>query len=106
MCNPMILAALGTNDTIVIVLGLGTVFVGLISLIILCKILAACLNLLSDKNSKTQSNVVAVAPVNSPTTAPAVIANRREVVAAIAAAIAEEEDTDVSAIRILSIQQL
>ncbi len=110
MYNPILLSASALNikDAYTIALGIGTVFVGLICLIVLCKILSVCVKLLS----KTSDNQVPSAPatksnsnaVSAPT--PAVIPNRREFVAAIAAAIAEEEGTDISAIRILSIEKL
>ncbi len=109
MLNPLIAAnnALGTQDLYVIALGVGTVFVGLICIIILCKILSVCCKLLAKKEEK---ETAAPAPTATPATpaapAPAVIPNRRETVAAIAAAIAEDIGTDVSAIRIISIEKL
>ena len=110
MYNPILLSALALNtkDAYTIALGIGTVFVGLICLIVLCKILSVCVKLLN-KNSESQVSPASTSqPNNSAVSAPtpAVIPNRREFVAAIAAAIAEEEGTDISAIRILSIEKL
>lgn len=84
----------------VICLGMGTVFVGLISIIILCKILGAlCGSGKADKSEKTESAPAASA-------ASAVIENRQEILAAVTAVAAEEMGTDVSAIRVLSFKKL
>ena len=89
------------NVLFVVFLGLATVFVGLICIIVLCKILGVCCQLLTKKESGEDTVVPSpVAPAVAPV--PAVIPNRRETVAAIA----EDLGTDVSAIRILSIEQL
>lgn len=84
----------------VICLGVGTVFVGLIAIIIICKIMSAlCGSGRADKSEKAES-----APVSS--AAPAVIENRQEIIAAVTAAAAEEMGADVSAIRVLSFKKL
>lgn len=83
----------------VICLGIGTVFVGLISIIILCKILGAlCGAGKAGKASKAENVPTAAAP--------AVIENRQEIIAAVTAAAAEEMGTDISAIRVLSFKKL
>lgn len=99
---------LNVNDAYVIVLGVGTVFVGLICIIILCKILGVCCKLL-EKNTTAAPETVATptaTPAAPATPVPAVIPNRGETVAAIAAAIAEDLGEDVSAIRIVSIEKI
>ena len=93
------------NDLFVVVMGIGTVFVGLICIILLCKILGVCCQLLAKKENTDVSAPIATAPVAA-TPTPAVIPNRRETVAANAAAIAEDLGTDVSAIRIVSIEKI
>ena len=93
------------NDLFVVVMGIGTVFVGLICIILLCKILGVCCQLLAKKENTDVSAPIVTAPVAA-TPTPAVIPNRRETVAAIAAAIAEDLGTDVSAIRIVSIEKI
>lgn len=85
-------------------LGVGIVFVGLILIIIICKILGFVCQFCS-KISDKKSNMMADAPTAAPTS-PAQISNRRETVAAISAAIAEDLGTDVSAIRIISIEKM
>ena len=91
----------------VIVMGIGTVFIGLISIIILCKLLGAVCTLIDNKQAQPQA-VAAPAPVYA---APAQsntksTINRQEVIAAIGVAIAEELDVDVNAIRITSIKKI
>ena len=101
-------ASKDVNDVAVVVLGISIVFIGLISIIILCKILGVCCKLLAKKEedeiSASAPVTTATAPAIAPT--PAVIPNRRETVAAIAAAIAEDLGEDISAIRIVSIEKL
>lgn len=111
MQNLLTLAANPFNieDAYVIVLGIGTVFVGLVCIIILCKILSVCCKLLAKNQLDEAKSPANSAPAAAPATkaaVPAVIPNRRETVAAIAAAIAEDLGADVSAIRIVSIEQL
>ncbi|MBQ1231570.1 MAG: OadG family protein [Clostridia bacterium] len=77
-------------------MGIGTVFVGLICLIIICSVIGAFCRIGTKKKE-----VAPVAPA-----APAVIENKQEILAAVSAAIAEELGTDVSAIRITSFKKL
>lgn len=77
-------------------MGVGTVFVGLICLIIICSAIGAFCRIGTKKKA-----VAPVAPA-----APAVIENKQEILAAVSAAIAEELGTDVSAIRITSFKKL
>ena len=89
----------------VIVMGLGTVFIGLISIIILCKLLGAVCSIMEGKS--TQTPAPAAPAVATPAPAPTKsTTNRQEVIAAIGVAIAEELDVDVSAIRITSIKKI
>ena len=83
----------------VVGLGIGTVFVGLISIIILCKIVSFCCNGAKDKpTAKTE--------VQAPVVVGQKIENRQEIIAAVSVAIAEELGTDVSALRILSFKKI
>lgn len=82
-------------------LGIGTVFLGLICIIILCKIMSFVVSKLPSAN-KTEA---APAPAPAVASAPASIENRGALSAAIAAAVAEEMGTDVSGIRIVSIKR-
>ncbi len=75
-------------------MGIGTVFLGLICLIIICSIIGAFCRI-------GQKKAVTAAPA-----APEKIENKQEILAAVSAAIAEELGTDVSAIRITSFKKL
>ena len=91
------------NNAFVVVLGISVVFIGLIAIILLCKIMSAVCSL-ADKKQTANT-------VTAPTAAPAVqtaqpIANRQEIIAAVSAAVAEELGTDISAIRILSFKKI
>ena len=84
----------------VVLMGMGTVFFGLICLIFICKIMGAIFGKMS-KNSKETPKT---APVSAPAQTP--IENKGEIVAAISAAVAESMGTDVSKIRIHSIKKI
>ena len=86
----------------VIVMGIGTVFVGLICIIILCKIMGAFFAGTTKTQEKTATPQVAAAPAVQNT----VIENRQEIIAAVTAACAEEMGKDVSAIRVISFKKL
>ena len=84
----------------VILLGMATVFIGLIFLICICKIMGlVCQKLGAGKNNEPAAS----APVPA---ANAVIPNKSELIAAVGAAIAEDLGTDVSGIRIHSIKKI
>ncbi len=87
------------NNTFVVCMGIGTVFVGLICIIILCKIIGAiCMAAEKRAKAKTEASkpVVEVLPIQ----------NRQEIIAAVSAVIAEELGKDISAIRILSFKKI
>ena len=87
------------NNWFVVVMGIGTVFFGLICIILLSYAMSAIL-----KNSaKTPAATTAAAPAAS---AVETIPNRQSMIAAISAAIAEDMGTDLSGIRILSVKKL
>ncbi len=79
-------------------MGIGTVFIGLISLIIICSLISVFCHVGKKKDAVV---VAPAAPV-----APAKIENKQEILAAVSAAVAEELGTDVSAIRITSFKKL
>lgn len=87
-----------TPNWFAVCMGLGTVFIGLISIILICKGLSyACRE--RDEEPKKEY----VTPV---VTAPTKIENRQEIIAAVSAACAEEMGTDVSAIKIISFKKI
>lgn len=91
------------SNAFVVFMGVGTVFVGLICIVILCKILGAVCSLANPSKSENTQNSAktASAPV-----AAAPIENRQEIIAAVSAVIAEELGTDISAIRIHSFKKI
>ena len=94
------------NNLFVVLLGVGTVFVGLVCIIVLCKIISLCCGVNTKKVDAPVTNTPASTVQSAAPAKKAEIPNRREVVAAIAAAIAEDLGEDISAIRILSIEQV
>lgn len=82
----------------VILLGIGIVFLGLICLVIVCSIFGLIGK--ATNGSKKKEEIVPAAAKEEE------IPDRQEFVAAVSAAIAEELGTDVSAIRILSIKRM
>ena len=87
----------------VIAMGMGTVFVGLICIVLLCKILGAICSLIENKQ-EPQAIQSKTAP--APAVQKSTFANRQEVIAAIGAAIAEECGVGIDAIRITSIKKI
>lgn len=86
------------SNLFVCLMGIGTVFVGLVCIILL-------VTLMSYVCRKSDAKSVSPAPVAAPTDAPKP-AIRPELIAAVSAAIAEDMGTDISAIRIISMKQI
>ena len=93
-----------------VILGVSTVFFGLICIIILVEIMHKVYTVLSKEKKNENALASSPAQTQAPTTAETAIdpvsENRGEVVAAIAAVIAEELGRDVKAIRIKSIKRI
>jgi len=93
------------SNLFVVLMGLGTVFFGLVCIIILCNVMSKVCALIDGKAAATPS--AAPAEVHAaPTVQAAPVQNRQAMIAAISAAIAEELGTDVSAIRIHSLKHV
>jgi len=88
------------SNGMVVLLGVGIVFFGLICIIVLCTVMSAVVR----KLAKKPEAPAPAAP--APAAEQAVIPNRREMVAAVSAAIAEELGVEVSGIKILSIKKI
>lgn len=91
------------NSGFVVLMGMGTVFFGLICIILVCMVMSAIIKSFEKKpqaTSKAENNTPAPANNNGS------IPSRPELAAAIAAAIAEYSGKDISGIRILSIKKL
>ena len=86
---------------LVIALGIGTVFFGLVLLIFICKIMSFCVKI----SSKEKSTKTEVKPQENKEKS-LNIPNKQEFIAAVSAAIAEDLGKDVSNIRILKVTQI
>lgn len=90
---------MGLSSGLVVALGLGTVFVGLVSIIVLCYIMSAIVKLFEKGKKKEQAAGVQTVNNNAP------IANKQELVAISCAVIAEELGTDVKNIKVVSFKR-
>lgn len=86
------------SSLFVCLMGMGTVFFGLICLIVLTMIMGKLVG--------GRAAPAAAAPVPAAAAPAAPEGNRQEIAAAVAAAIAEELGTDITGIRILSMKKL
>lgn len=87
------------SNLFVILLGMGTVFVGLICIVFLCKLMS----FLVGRMESDDVQEAAPAPVQNPASP---IANRQEIIAAACAVIAEETGNDVKNIRVVSFKRV
>lgn len=105
MLNTALMVSGEYNLGVVILLGMGIVFAGLICIVILCVLMGKVVRLLEKKEAPAAAPApVAAAPAFAATAE--IIPNRQELVAAIACCLAEELGTDVSAIRIVSLKKI
>lgn len=88
-----------------VIMGIGTVFFGLICLIILAMVMSAVVKRMG-KSAAAPAAPTAPAAHAAPAAETGAIPNRQAMIAAIAAAIAEDLGTDISGIRILSVKKL
>ena len=96
---------------LVVLMGMGIVFVGLICIVVLCSLMSKVVKILEKMNESAPAPATAQPSVAAPAAAPvaavqAPVENRQELVAAISAVLAEELGTDVSGIRILSLKKV
>lgn len=91
------------SNTFVVIMGLATVFVGLICIIFVCMIMSAIVRAFvkAKPEEKSVAPTAPAAPVGN-----TAIADRDRVVVAISAAIAEEIGEDAGAIRIVSLKKI
>ena len=95
------LAAAEPSVWMVAGLGVAVVFVGLIAIVGLVLVMNKLCDRFLSKKVAPASTFAAPAPVSS-----AAIENRAELVAAVCAAVAEEEGVDVSALRVISFKKI
>ena len=89
------------SNLFVCLMGLCTVFIGLICIIILVTVMSNVV-----RRTDAKASAAPAAPAAPAAAAPAVGAVTPAMVAAVAAAIAEDMGTDVSAIRIVSMKKI
>lgn len=88
------------SNAMVIGLGMGTVFVGLICLIAICYIMSVLCRCFGKNGSKPSAETAPAAVPAAP------VANKQEIVAACCAVIAEEIGTDANNIKVLSFKRV
>ena len=93
------------SEAFVCLFGMGTVFVGLICIIILTTIMGKIMQILS-KSVEAAPAAAPAAPAAPAAQVSNEIPNRQALVAAISCVLAEEMGTDVTGIRILSLKKL
>ncbi len=89
------------SDIFVCVMGIGTVFVGLICIVFICKIMSFVL-----KGTNKPGKTAEKAPVAAPAKNDLPIQDKQAIIAGTCAVIAEELGTDVSNIRVLSFKRV
>ena len=87
------------SNLFIVGMGVGTVFIGLLCIVLLCLIMSAICRAF-EKKPKTAKAPVASVSAEKPNE------NRQEIIAAVSAALAEEMGTDISAIRIHSFKKI
>ena len=87
---------------LVIGMGVGTVFIGLICIIVICYIMGAIINAFEKRKPVAEEKPAPQAV----STQPAPIENKGELIAVVSAVIAEELGESVEAIRIKSIRKV
>lgn len=87
----------------VVFLGMGTVFVGLICIVLLCMLMSAIVRKLEGVEAVTEASAETVA---TPSAAAAPIADRQAIIAASCALIAEELGKDVENIKVVSFRKM
>ncbi len=83
-------------------LGVGVVFIGLVAIVGIVMLM----NFFFSRPQKEKAPREETPVVQSAPKASAAIPNRQEVLAAVVAAVAEENGTDISAIRVLSFKKI
>ena len=107
--SPVLANSFEPSLAFVCMLGIVVVFVGLICIVGIIMIMnILCSGKLNQKKDDEEAapTPTAAAPVYTAPAAPVAIENRSEIVAAVCAAVAEEEGTDVSAIRVISFKKI
>lgn len=91
------------SNAMVCALGMGVVFIGLIVIVLLCKIMSVIVQWMEQSGSTSADNDISVAPAASPQQS---YEQPAEIDVAISAAFAEMLNTDISNIQIASIEAI
>ena len=91
----------GIPNWFVVVMGIGTVFIGLICIIVLCLVLGMFCKGMVKEEPAVKETAPVVVPKNLP-----MPENKQEIVAAVAAVIAEELGTQVEALKVVSFKRV
>jgi len=89
------------SNLFVCLMGIGTVFIGLICIILLCVIMGLIFKIFG-KSSEKSATASAPAPVSANQTIP----DKQKIIAATCVTIAEELGTDVTNIRVVSFKRV
>lgn len=108
MGKSLFLESADPHWALVCLIGIAVVFVGLAVIIGLVELMNLLTNKLEGKKKAQAPKPapVASAPMAAAPAASGVIENRDEIVAAVCAAVAEENGTDISAIRVVSFKKI
>ena len=90
------------SNTFVCLMGMGTVFIGLICIVLICNIMSAVMK----RFIKQPAQTAAAAPTTAPAAVDMPIQDKQAIIAGNCAVIAEELGTDVSNIRVLSFKSV
>ncbi len=87
------------SNWFVVLMGVGTVFVGLICIVVLSYVMSAVCRIGSKRSDAAVEETAVPTPAQT-------IPNRQAMIAAVSAAVAEDLGTDIAGIRILSVKKL
>ena len=90
------------SNTFVCLMGMGTVFIGLICIVFICSVISFVIRLFAKKSSTTPVAVANTAPATNSLP----IQDKQAIIAGTCAVIADELGTDVSNIRVLSFKRV
>ena len=88
------------SNTFVCIMGMGTVFIGLICIVIICSIMSLVMRAFSKEKPVAPTKAAPAAASNLP------IQDKQAIIAGTCAVIAEELGTDVRNIRVLSFKRI
>lgn len=89
------------SNTFVCLMGMGTVFIGLICIVLICSLTSIVIKSTSKPTEKKPAPVSAPAPASTLSAA-----EKQAIIAGTCAVIAEELGTDVNNIRVLSFRKI